>query len=234
MPLKEPFRARLEKSEIMPEYNLAEAGDITAFSKLAPGVTLSTFTSSEGCKITFNGMSTARKKKIALNLFPQGEIINSVRNQPTLATYHDIVCVEGLYKKETTEKLTPNGLLDKATKGQYAAYQAINMQGAADNNKTFSMAEHIKDHCLFDELILSYTTVDPNRKDVDCRIIVTMPNITTLPVPKASFRRKVKTEFNYIPIANGALVGMHSLSPSMLYSLEAQKASLEGDEPEGG
>jgi len=196
--------------------------------KAEKGVTYSFLANSLGNRggmIHLNELEQYQAKK---NLSPQGRIVRGFRDWPSFEGY-DLIATEGVYKKETTEKLTPGGLKWKATKGRVVVYE-VHGPGGVDHQKTLEFAEYIKDYHLFEELILSYDTIDPNMKSVNSQVIVVMPEIKT--IPHSNWAKNVRSEFNFMPLGNG-LVEIPSTSPAEVFK-QAANLSITKETTEEG
>lgn len=200
-------------------------GQISSATKLNRGVTVGYLANSLGNRPGLDSLNDKDKLQAAKNLSPQSLIVNGFKQWPSFEGY-ELIATEGIYKKETTEKLTPGGLKDKATKGRVVVYE-VHGPGGLDHAKTIEFAEYVKDIHLFEEVILSYDTLDPNMSTVNVQVIVVMPNITI--IPHANWSKKVRSEFNFIPLGNG-LVEMPIQSPTSVFQQNALLSTKETTE----
>jgi len=184
------------------QFNPMNKDKISAGTKLARGVTLGRFTGAIGSRHTLNRYSHAERQQIARNFYLQAPLMVGFENNEDKFDNYSLVVTEGLYSPETTETLTRDGIKDKATKGQVVVYEVIDQEGNMSPEKTFEVAQYWKDNFLFDELILSYDTVDP-KMGYNAQIIVVMPEVGTDYNPRFDF--KVKTEFNFNLLVNDGL-----------------------------
>lgn len=213
--LRKPFKAQRANNNWIPNpnFNVFNASSISTSMALARGVKLAMFTGSMGNRGGIGHLSEMEKRQVAMNFSPQADLVNGFKKVGFSET-HDLVVTEGIYKPESTEKLTPNGLKHKATKGRVVVYE-VHGPGGMDPIKTVEVAEYWKDMHLFDELILSYDTLDPHQTAVNAEIIVVMPEINSFPV---SFKRNVSSTYNYMPLARDALASISNLSPNVMYN----------------
>ena len=182
----------LRFKNIIPEkqYNPVLASDITNGTKLGGGIPLSTFAGS-----ALNSKTTiADRKEVAKYFYLHSMMMNGVRNNTGRFGKHSLIVSEGLYAPETNQKVTSGSILDLQTKGRAVVYEVRNLEGNLDSAATFNIASYWKDTALFDELILSFDTVDPN-VEYTAQIIVTMPEVTDKYI--GEFRRNIRTEYNY-------------------------------------
>jgi len=182
----------LKFDKIIPEkqYNPLRATEINNGTKLNSSIPLSLYTGKY-----INDFSTLdERKQIAKYFYLHSIMMNAVINNSGRFSKHRLSVVEGLYSPETNQTITSDSILDLQTKGRVAVYEVKGLDGKNDPAATFNVACYWKDSALFDEIILSYDTVDPN-VEYTAQIIVTMPEVTDL--YKGSFSRNIRTEFNY-------------------------------------
>ena len=184
------------------QFNPMNKDTINSGTKLAKAVSLGRFTGGSGSRFTLNKYTHEERQQIARNFYLQSALMTGFYNNEDKFDKYNLVVTEGPYHPETTESLTSNGLKDKATKGQVAVYEVVDQEGIMSPEKTFDVAQYWKDNFLFDELILSYDTVDPNSA-YNAQIIVVMPEVGTDYNPRFNF--KVKTEFNFNLLVNDGL-----------------------------
>lgn len=182
----------LRFKNIIPEkqYNPVLASDITNGTKLGDGIPLSTFAGS-----ALNSKTTVTdRKEVAKYFYLHSMMMNGVRNNTGRFGKHSLIVSEGLYAPETNQTVTSGSILDLQTKGRAVVYEVRNLEGNLDSAATFNIASYWKDTALFDEIILSYDTVDPS-VEYTAQIIVVMPEVSDL--YKGTFNRSVRTEYNY-------------------------------------
>jgi hypothetical protein len=193
------YKDGLRFKKIVPEkqYNPVLMTSINNGTKLGQGLSLSTFTGS-----TLNSKATlADRKKVAKHLYLQTLLLNGVSNNKGRFGKYSVNVAEGLYAPETNQTVTSGSILDLQTKGRAVVYEVTNLEGKNDPAAAFNVASYWKDTMMFDDLILSYDTVDPS-VEYTAQIIVTMPEVTDKYV--GDFRRNVQTEYNYnVALKNG-------------------------------
>ena len=177
---------------ILPEsqYNPLNKTEINNGTKIGPRTPISLFTNG----LLNNLRTLAERKEIAKYFYLQSLLINAFNSNKSKFRKASLSVVEGLYAPETNQTLEAGGILDLQTKGRAVVYEVRNTNGELDPAAAFNIATYWKDNMLFDELILSFDTVDPN-VDYTAQIIVTMPEVDDK--YKGPFRRKVRTEYNY-------------------------------------
>ena len=185
---------------------LNNANPITAKTKLSPTITLSRFLGSEDPINIKYIRNEETKRQIAKHLYLQTLIINKIQNNQSEFEGVTINVTEGLYQPGQSETITPDSINDLKSKGRAVVYNAIDNQGNSNNSRLFDIAAHIKDNSIFDQLILSYDTMEHvnNSPIVTARMIVTMPEINDS--FQGTFKRDVYTEFNNNKLSQGELV----------------------------
>jgi hypothetical protein len=193
------YRDNLRFKSIVPEkqYNPLNKTKIDGSTLLGGGMPLSIFSNSAlNSKIGLDS-----RKEIAKYFYLQSLLMNSVHNNSGRFSKFSLRVVDGLYVPEANQTVTSDSILDLQTKGRAVIYEVINSKGETDSAATFNVASYWKDTALFDTMILSYDTLDPNVEST-VQIIVTMPEVDTK--YKGTFSRNVRTEFNYnIALQNG-------------------------------
>lgn len=186
------YKDNFQYDRIVPEsqYNPVTFTEISNGTKLGDGITLSAFTN----KYLKFKSSLVDRKNVAKHLYPQTLLMNGVKNNAGRFDKISLNVAEGLFTPETGYTITSGNVLDLQTQGRAVVYSVTNLHGENDPAATFNVAQYWKDTMLFDELILTYDTVDPS-VTYTAQIIVTMPEMDDK--YKGNFRRIVRTEFNY-------------------------------------
>lgn len=186
------YKENYNFKRVVPErqYNPLNKDKITNGTKLGKGIQLSVFTDGQLSNV---GALSARKE-IAKYFYLQSLLINGFNSNKGKFKKSSLNVVEGLFTPESNQTLDDNGILELQTKGRAVVYEVKDSKGNNDPAAAFNVATYWKDNMLFDELILSFDTVDPN-VEYTAQIIVTMPEVDDK--YKGTFRRKVRTEYNY-------------------------------------
>lgn len=87
--------------------------------------------------------------------------------------------------------------------GRTVAYKVLDKSGKVNNKRTFDVAAFYKDVAYFEEMALSYDTIEGEDK-LTARIVLTVPEINN--TWTADFNRKIKTVFNGKDYASGEFV----------------------------
>ena len=111
--------------------------------------------------------------------------------------------VEGFYKKNDNETLEVDSLNYLQTRGQVVIYELRDQTGQIAVDKTYDVAEYIKDYLRYEKMILDYDTYDPNG-ELNAQIIVVMPDLD--PTFEARYMNNVETRYNNYTQTNGELV----------------------------
>lgn len=186
------YRDNFQYNKIIPEYqyNPVVMSEIRNGTKLGEGLPLSLFTG----KYLKSKTSLKDRKGVAKHFYLQTLLMNGVRNNSGRFSKAGLNVVEGLFAPETGYTITSGNILELQTEGRAVVYNVTNLSGANDPAAAFNIAQYWKDAMLFDELILSYDTVDPSL-DYTAHIIVIMPSVDDK--YNGNFRRIVKTQYNY-------------------------------------
>ena len=161
------------------------------------GITVGTFLGGTGSKTTLSHINTfAERQSLARQLTLQTQVLEFVQNDKSIFKDYRLVVVEGVYKPETTETLSPGSLKDLATTGRVIVYQLVDQFGKQSTDKMYDLADFMADAIMFDRLILDYDTYDPSGK-LSAHLIVEMPEISsTYSVVGGYFKNKLETRFN--------------------------------------
>lgn len=184
------FKFTNNKSRILPEakYNPTLMKDFDPGVKLSNTITLSSFLKNGD----LNLVSTLEdKRQIVRNLYMQTYMINSFNSLDRFKSL-SLQVSESYYTSLAGE--TIEGIRDLQTKGRAVVYKVVGKTGEIDHTKTYELAEYWAKTQLYDNIILSYDTVDPDLR-YSSEIIVTMPEI---PFDyKTTFSKIIGTQFNY-------------------------------------
>lgn len=186
------YKDNLTFKKIVPEqqYNPVTFTEINNGTKLAFNIPLSTFTG----EFLKNKTSLLDRKGIAKHFYLQTLLMNGVQNNSGRFSRTNLSVAEGLFTPEANYTITDGNILELQTKGRAVVYDVRDNNGANDPAAAFNIAQYWKDSMMFDELILSFDTVDPS-VTYTAQIIVTMPEVDDKYT--GNFRRLVRTEFNF-------------------------------------
>jgi hypothetical protein len=192
------YKDNLRFKNIIPErqYNPVVLNEISNSTKLGKGISVSMFAKNYLAELTFE-----ERKEVAKHLYLQTFLINGVRINTGRFAQSRLTVAEGLFFPETTYTITPGNILELQGTGRVAVYDVTDEFGNPDPAGAFNIACYFKDSMMFDELILSYDTVDPNQ-NLTAQIIVTMPKVDNKYI--GNFRRIIRTEYNFnVALRNG-------------------------------
>ena len=189
-----------------PKYNPMWQEEITAKTKLAPGIPMSSFFGWNDT-VTINEIT---KKSDRLTLAKQYYLhaeamlkVNSTMGTKLFEDYRLIVS-EGFYKTGPLESLDiSDGICHLKTTGQAVVYELINKKGEIAHDKTFDLAVYWKNNLDFEKLILDYDMYNPDGTLHTC-IILIMPEIIS---PwNVTYENIVETRFNNYVQTTGELM----------------------------
>lgn len=184
------YREDLKFNRVVPEaqYNPLTGKEIQNGMKLGKGLTLSRF-----AKGNLHRLNDVQKREFAKYAYLHSLLINSFRSMSDRFSKYSLEIEEGLFWPETNQNVTPGSHLDLARNGRLMVYEVRSKDGS-DLSATFNVAKYLKDNALFQELILSYDSLDPNQ-DCTGQIIVIMPEVDDY--YRGEFTRKVCTHYNF-------------------------------------
>ena len=179
-------------------------GEITGKTKLGPGISLAKFLGGYGDPETLNHITDdIERLRIARNLYLHAELMKSVNSYLEKDNRFRLMVVEGFYKKNDNETLEVDSLNYLQTRGQVVIYELRDQAGQIAVDKTYDVAEYIKDYLRYEKMILDYDTYDPNG-ELNAQIIVVMPDLG--PTFEARYMNNVETRYNNYTQTNGELV----------------------------
>jgi hypothetical protein len=187
-------------------YIILDNDDVTSATRLADGITVSTFLSGSGEVSNFNTTPRADRVKVARNLQANAYVMKWINNNRTNSTFSEytLQVVEGYYVPSATESLEAEDIKDLATKGRAVVYELINnSSGQVDNRKTFELAVYLKDIIQYDKLILDYDNYNPDGS-INVQVIVVMPEMNNF--YRATFQRQIETRYNNAVQSNSDFV----------------------------
>ena len=175
-----------------PVYNPNNQGQITSATKLGPGITIAKFLGAYGDKTPFNHITTnTERQKIARHLYLQAEAIRVINGNTVNFNDVRMVVSEGLYKLREVDE--GNETMQKKADGRLVYYQVIDQEGKISLEKTFDVAEYLKDYIKFKALYLDYDNYNPDGS-LTAQIGIEFP--TTPESFDILFDGKVETYFN--------------------------------------
>jgi hypothetical protein len=202
------FITKRSALSIAPEekYNPLRQDDITIKTKLSDNITIAKFLGSDDSTNLKFIKSLSVKRDIAKNLYVHSLILKKIQNNNERFRGVNLVVSEGVYRPSASEIITPNSINDLKAKGKAVVYKAINKSGKPNNLDLFDIAEYLKDVSFFDEMILSYDTLEwvGDQVVLSSRLIIVMPDIDDQWT--GTFRRKISTEYNRQLLSEGEFI----------------------------
>lgn len=182
--------------------NFIDPSNIASDTKLGPGIAISKYLGSYGDRTSFTFVTTpAERAQIARNLYMQSQIWQVINGNTELFNDIRLIVSEGVYRPGPTETVGGDNLLKQ--KGQLAVYQVVDREGKIDHEKTYDVAEFIKDYMFYDKIVLDYDTFNTDGS-MTSQIMIYMPQ-----VPESfdvKFGLNVSTQYNRKLISNDELV----------------------------
>jgi hypothetical protein len=200
---------KFEDGNIVPEpkYNPLNQDDITIKTELSKGITIAKFLGSEDGTNLKHIRDNEVKRSIAQHLYLQALIVKRIQDENEKFKGINLVVSEGLYRPGPSETMTSGGFNDLKSKGRAVVYKAVDQNGIESNLALFDIAEFLKDSTFFQEMRLSYDTLECNGAGMPvlkARLIITMPPLDDKWF--GSFDRKVSTEYNRQLLSEGELI----------------------------
>lgn len=182
--------------------NFIDNSEISSNTKLGPGISISKYLGAYGDRTSFTFVtSPSERAQIARNLYMQAQIWQAINGNTDLFNDIRLIVSEGVYRPGPTETVAGDNLLKQ--NGQLAVYQVVDREGKIDHEKTYDVAEFIKDYMFFDKLVLDYDTLNTDGS-MTSQIMIYMPS-----VPESfdvKFGLNVATAYNRTTISNNELV----------------------------
>lgn len=187
-----------------PEQYFLRNGTIDARTELSSGIKLAKFLGGYGDPVTLTHVTdNTERVMIAKNLYLHAEFIKQVQDYLDERNRNRLIVAEGFYKEAEGEELEVNSLNYLQTRGQVVIYELRDQNGLIPIQKTFDIAEYIKDYTNFDKMILDYDTYNPDGS-LNAQIIIQMPEVNSK--WEATFNNEIETRFNNYTQTNGELV----------------------------
>ena len=155
-----------------PVFNPELSRQITASTKLGPGVSVSTFLGSYGNRASIDYIPDQETRHlIARYLYLHAEVIRQFNELPEFQEYRLIVA----------ESISPDAQEELAS-GQAVVYQLVSRTGELAHDKIFDVAVFWKDYIKFDKLFLDYDTYNPDGT-LTSSIVLFVPEIGDESIP---------------------------------------------------
>ena len=200
---------KFEVGNIVPEaqYNPLNQDDITIQTKLNKGITIAKFLGSEDATNLKQIRDKEVKRKIAQHLYLQALVLKRIQEDNETFKGINLVVSEGIYRPGPSETMTKGGINDLKSKGRAIVYKAVDQNGVENALALFDIAEFLKDSVFYEEMKLSYDTLECDSAGLPvlkARLIIIMPELDEN--WSATFNRKVSTEYNRQLLSQGELV----------------------------
>jgi len=180
-----------------PKFNPVFQDEISARTRLAPGITMAKFLGSKGDPVTMNHIVTdAEKKTLAKQYYLHAEAMKTINDSKGIKEFEDyrLEVLEGLYIPNPNEKVdVSTGINHLLENGQAVVYVLRDTNGRIALDKTFDLAVYWKDNLDFEKMILDYDNYNPDESLHAC-IILIMPQIVA---PwNVTYNNQLETRFN--------------------------------------
>ena len=187
-----PKRSR--KVNLVPEFqfNPYFSGKITHKTKLAPEVRISKFLGTDDPTNLDFIRDTTMRTEIAKYLYLHTQMLVDVNNNTKEFGDITLIVAEGIYRPGPEEVVTPGSINDLKMKGRAVVYSVVDTSNKTNASRLFDVITYLKDNAYYDELILSYDTIDCG--NLEARIIVTLPEVSA--EWEGTYRRQIRTEYN--------------------------------------
>lgn len=202
---------------------------VSAKTMLSPTISVSKFLGTEDPVNIKHIRDEEIKRDILKHLYLQTIILKKVQENTTDFEGVTLEVSEGLYRPGSGETITPGSINDLKSKGRAVVYKAVNIEGNTVNSRLFDIAAMLKDNAYYEQLILSYDTIEctDDQPILSARLICTMPEVDDN--FEGTFKRDVKTEFNGNELSNGELVEVLPNKKDPVVDIELIELSKEGD-----
>ena len=217
-----------------PIYNPLNLGfesitSVTAKTKLGPNISVSKFLGTEDPVNIKYIRDEEIKRDILKHLYLQTIILKKVQENTTDFEGVTLEVTEGLYRPGSGETVTPGSINDLKSKGRAVVYKAVNIEGNTVNSRLFDIAAMLKDNAYYEQLILSYDTIEcsDDQPILSARLICTMPEVDDN--FEGTFKRDVKTEFNGNELSDGELVEVLPNKKDPIVDIELVQLSEGGE-----
>ena len=187
-----------------PQYNPEYQTEITARTKLAPGITIAKFLAGYGDQYNLNHVPNYTDRlRLAKQWYLQAQAMLFVDTDHGYFEDLRLIVVEGFYKPGPSEILANGSIISLMTQGRAVVYELINNNGNIAVENTFDLAVALKENTRFEKLILDYDTYDPSG-ELNAQIILIMPDVGT--TWDITFNQKLETRYNNFVQGTGELI----------------------------
>lgn len=184
-----------------PQYNPVNQAEITARTKLAPGITMAKFLGGYGDRVTLDHIASKQTRlQLAKQYYLQAQVVKFIADNTGEYENYRLVVAEGLYRPPAGTTLKKDSINHFLSTGQAVVYELIDENGENAVNKTFDFAVYLKDTIKYNKIILDYDSYDPN-DILNAQVIVIMPEVR--PPWVVDYKMEVETRFNnYVQSTN--------------------------------
>ena len=185
-----------------PKYNPNLMSELEPKTLLGPGVSISKFLVGARHGVnTWSDLNFLTRQGIARNLVPQIELIRSINGPSNDFSGNRLAVSEGVYFAGEGE--TVGGLNATKQTGQTVVYELYGRDGTIDLSAGYGMALLWRDFFDYDELAVSYDTLNPDGS-LHMNVIVTMPSVPS--DYDVRFKNQVATYFNNTKVSSSELI----------------------------
>ena len=187
-----------------PEQQFIRDGVINNKTELGVGIKLAKFTGGYGDPTTLTHVTDDTERvRIAKNLYLHAKFMTQVQGFLNKRNQHRLCIAEGFYKPNDGEVLEIDSLNYLQARGQVVVYEIRDLNGQIAIQKTYDVADYIKDFVLFDKMILDYDSYNADGS-LNAQIIMVMPEVDAQ--WSVTYNNDIETRFNNYTQTNGELV----------------------------
>lgn len=176
--------------------------NITTKTSLTRNVSVGRFIGSTA----LSSLTDEEKVKLVRQLYFHAEMMELVSHLNQFSQYS--LQITEAYPTETVDTIRTYGFsvppIDQAKReGKTVVYSLIDTWGHTNVAANFELASFLKDHILYDDIVLDYDSYDP-RGIIHAQIIVTFPEISE--TFEGDFNFRVQTWFNGMTLSDTDLM----------------------------